>query len=299
MRPICAAALLLVLALAPAPLGAWGMDVHRYLTKRALEGLPADIKPFFAEKQAFITEHAADPDLWRIVGLKGAMGEEDPNHFLDIDDLDEPAPFTGVPRTWTAYVARYGADRATRMGRLPWRAEEVDDLLVKAFRAIGAGNSAYAADNARYLAAVLSHYIEDAHQPFHAVANYDGQLTNQRGLHARFETELVLRNLSTLRLTPVAIQSIPNVRDFIFDTLVASQSLAAGVLDADRKAAEGREFYDDTYFAAFLRGARPILERRLSESSSGAASAIVSAWSRAGKPPLPPARPRTPARIRR
>jgi hypothetical protein len=299
MRPICAAALLLVIALVPAPIGAWGMDVHRYLTKRAIEGLPAEIKPFFAEKQAFITEHAADPDLWRIVGLKGAMGDEDPNHFLDIDALDEPAPFTGVPRTWTAYVARYGADRATRMGRLPWRAEEVDDLLVKAFRAIGTGTAPYAADNARYLAAVISHYVEDAHQPFHAVANYDGQLTNQRGIHSRFETELVLRNLSALKLAPVTIQSIPNVRDFIFDTLVTSQALAGGVLDADRKATTGREYYDDGYYAALLGAARPILERRLSESSSGAASAIVSAWTRAGKPPLPPTTPRTPARIPR
>ena len=37
-----------------------------------------------------------------------------------------------------------------------------------------------------------------ARPPFHAVLNYDGQLTNQRGIHSRFETETVLRNARTL-----------------------------------------------------------------------------------------------------
>src|SRR5262249_40701569 len=101
-------AALFVIAL-PATSRGWGMDVHRYLTGPALDGLPADLKPFFAERRAFIVEHAADPDLWRVVGLKGDLGDESPNHQLDIDALDEPAPFTNVPRDLTAFIARYGA----------------------------------------------------------------------------------------------------------------------------------------------------------------------------------------------
>ena len=87
--------------------------------------------------------------------------------------------------------------------------------------------------------------------------------------------------------------------DFIFETLIESESLVAGVLDADRKATAGREFYDDGYFAALLDGARPILERRVSEAASGVASVIVSAWTEAGKPALPVDAVPTPARIRR
>ena len=234
-----------------------------------------------------------------MVDLQTDLGEEDPNHFLDIDGLDEPRAVHGVPREWKAYVARYGLDRATQMGRLPWRPDEIYGRLVSAFQAIAMGTPAYAADNARYLSAVLAHYVEDAHQPFHAVTNYDGQLTGQRGIHSRFETELVLRNWDTLKLAPVTLRPITSMREFIFETLVSSESLVSRILDADRRGTTGRETYDDGYFTLLLDGTRPILEQRLSEAASHVASAIVSAWTAAGSPALPLKGPRPPAPIRR
>ena len=299
MRAFWAGAVLALVVLLPVSTSGWGMEVHRRLTARALDALPIEIRPFFAAQREFIIEHAVDPDLWRVVDLRTDRGDEDPNHFLDIDGLDEPRPFKNVPRTWDAFVARYGLDRASRMGRLPWRGEDIYQRLVTMFQNIAKGTPAYARDNARYLTAVLAHYVEDAHQPFHAVVNYDGQLTGQRGVHARFETELVLRNWDGLKLGPVQLRPIDNMREAMFEFIIESESLAGAVLAADRAAAAGRELYDDTYFALFLGGVRPILERRLSESSSAVASAIVSAWTAAGKPALPPEVPRTPAPIRR
>jgi hypothetical protein len=38
-----------------------------------------------------------------------------------------------------------------------------------------------------HFSALLGHYVSDAIQPFHGVINYDGQLTKQNGIHARFE----------------------------------------------------------------------------------------------------------------
>jgi alkylated DNA nucleotide flippase Atl1 len=285
-----------VLLAVPATLQGWGVDVHRFITRRALDNLPLTLRGFYAEQREFVVEHSVDPDMWRVVGLRGERGEEDPNHFLDIDGLDDVRPFKNVPREWDAYVAKYGAERANRMGRLPWRAEEIYQLLVARFRDAAKGPG-YAVDNARYLTAVLAHYIEDAHVPFHAVLNYDGQLTNQRGIHSRFETDAALRNIKTLRLAPVTIRPIASVRDFVFDTLVASEPLVDSVLDADRKAAAGREFYDNGYYAAFGNAVRPIIERRVSEAASGVASVIVAAWTEAGKPTLPTRVVRPPARI--
>ena len=299
MRTLAALLIAGLVIVAPVPLGAWGMEVHKDITRRALDALPAELKPFFDVQREFIIEHSADPDLWRIVNLRGDRGDEEPNHFIDIDGLDEPRPFTNVPREWDAYVKRYGLERANTIGRLPWRIEEIFGTLVTRLREAGQGTPAYAASNARYLAAVLAHYIEDAHQPFHAVLNYNGQLTGQRGIHARFETDLIARNRSTLQWAPVAIRPFTNARDFAFETVIASEALAAGVLEADRKATDGLEFYDDAYFAAFFTGARATLERRLSDSASGVASAIVSAWIAAGRPALPIDKTATPARIRR
>jgi alkylated DNA nucleotide flippase Atl1 len=289
-----------VVAFWPEPgVQAWGFDVHRFITRRALESLPPEIKPFYDVQRDFIVEHSVDPDLWRVAELRSARGPEDPNHFLDIDGLDEPRPFTNVPREWDAYVARYGEERANRMGRLPWRVEDIYKLLVARFRDVAKGTPAYAADNARYLTAVLAHYIEDAHVPFHAVLNYDGQSTNQRGIHSRFENELIMRNLKTLKLTPVKIEPFSDVREFVFARLVEGEALVGGILDADRKAAAGREFYDDVFYAAFLTGARATAERRVSDAASGVASTIVSAWIEAGRPVLPATRPNAPVRIRR
>jgi hypothetical protein len=190
MTALVAAALVLLSTVTPA---AWGVDIHRRITGLAIDGLPAPLRQFYANDRSFIVEHSIDPDMWRIVALRTELGPEDPNHFLDIDDLDEPEPWTGVPRDWKAYLARYGEQRANRAGRLPWRVAEIYELLVAAWKAHASGKAPYAASNARYLSAVIAHYLEDANQPLHAVGNYDGQLTNQRGVHSRFETELAQR----------------------------------------------------------------------------------------------------------
>lgn len=296
MALVCGAALLV----APMSVGAWGMDVHRWLTRQALDGLPGELKPFFAEQRDFIGEHSVDPDLWRVADLRSSYGGEDPNHFLDIDALDDPAPFRNVPRTWAGLVEKYGVARAEKAGRLPWRAEDMYNKLVSMFQELAKPNgSGYAADNARYLAAVFSHYIEDAHQPFHATENYDGQLTNQRGIHSRFETELVLRHRESLNVVPTTLRPIGNIRDFMFETVIASQALVAPVLQADRAAAAGRESYDDAYYAALFASVRPLLQKRLAETTTSLASVIVAAWEQGGKPALPLKTLRPPARIRR
>ncbi len=277
----------------PVAVSAWGMDVHRAITRRAIEGLPAPLKAYFVQKIDFISEHSVDPDLWRVAGLTSSFGEEDPNHFLDMDGFDEPAPFSGIPREWSAVVAKYGLEKANHNGRLPWRTEEMFNRLVSSFQDVAKGTPVYAGDNARYLSAVLAHYIEDGHVPFHAVVASDGQATNQRGIHSRFEDALVMRNLKNFTLAPVMITPILNIRDFMFDTLLESNRLVPAVLAADKKATAGHPTYDDEYYAAFAAaGARAIAEQRFGQASSAVASAIVSAWEKAGKPAMPSVTPR-------
>lgn len=280
------AGMLGLLALWPASLGAWGMDVHREITGRAIDGLPADARAFFSARRAFIAEHSVDPDLWRVAGLGGAMGPEPPNHFLDIDGGGDATPFSGVPRDRDAFIAKYGTERAEQLGRLPWRVVDVYDQLVKALRQAHNGSSPYAKDDAMYLAAVLAHYVEDAAVPFHAVVNYDGQLTGQKGIHSRFENDLVLRNTAKLVLRSVDARSIADVRAFIFDRLVSGVGAATDVLKADRDALTTGGAYDDTYYERFFKGARPVLEARLSDAADGVASLLRTAWEEAARPPL-------------
>ena len=285
-------AAVLLLLLAPAPAQAWGFDAHRFIMDRAIDLLPDGLRKFFESRRAFIVERSVDPDLWRTAGWT----DEPPNHFLDIDwEGYGPYPFDALPRDYDRAVARFGRETVHRYGLLPWRTAEFHGELTRAFASLD--EAPYALDNIAFYSAVLGHYVSDAHVPFHAVINYDGQLTNQRGVHSRFESELFARERAGLTLAPAAPVPVTNARDAIFETLLVGVKLTEGVLAADKAAAAGREFYDDGYFEVFRVEALPIMERRLNESVTAVAAFIIGAWEQAGRPAVPLEAPRRPRRV--
>jgi hypothetical protein len=273
---------------------AWSFDVHRFLTGRAIALLPGELRPFYEKHRAMIVEHSIDPDLWRNVGFV----DEPPRHFLDMDGYG-PYPFQSLPRDYDEAVRKYGKDMVVKNGLLPWRAAEIYDKLAKAFREYGDGSSPFAGDDIKFFSAVLSHYAGDAHVPFHAALNYDGQLTNQHGIHARFEGELMRRYGDRVTLTPKPVAPVRQPRDFIFETLTSGFPLVETVLAVDRRAVAGRDEYDDAYFDQLFAGSKEILERRLSEAASGIAGMIVGAWETAGRPSVPVDPPRVTRKVRR
>jgi hypothetical protein len=99
------------------------------------------------------------------------------------------------------------------------------------------------------------------------------------------------RFASRLTLRPVAGAPITTPRDTAFDILLESYQLVPKLLEADRTASGGRSNYDDRYYDAFFSAARPLLERRLTESIAATAAMIAGAWAQAGRPAL-----RVPAR---
>jgi hypothetical protein len=272
---------------------AWGFEAHRFITDQAIALLPPELKPFYESRKAFIVEHSIDPDLWRSAGFD----QEPPNHFLDMDYEGYGAyPFDALPRDYDKAVQKFGRATVEEQGLLPWRTQEMYGNLQRAFASVKeVPPPGYALDNIAFYSAVLSHYIGDGHVPLHAVVNYDGQLTNQDGVHSRWESELFVRYRTRLRLRPPALEPVRNPRDFMFGVLLASNRVADELLAADKKAAQGREFYDDGYFEAFSRETLPLVERRMSDAISAVASVIVGAWEEAGRPsltvpPLPPKR---------
>jgi hypothetical protein len=287
--PVLLFAVLAILA-APRPAAAWSFEVHRFIMARAVALLPAEIRPFFKKYEAAIVEHSIDPDLWRTVGWL----DESPRHFVDMDAYG-PFPFKDLPHEYDEAVKRYGVDFVVRNGTLPWRAEEIYKKLVEAFRQ----KAGYSRENIKLFSSVIGHYTADAHVPFHATRNHDGQLTGQWGIHARFESELFERYQSKLQLSPQPPAPVANPRDFIFDTLSASFPLVQPVLDADKAAVAGRDEYDDAYFTLFFSRVKPILEKRLSDSIQDVASMITAAWFEAGRPPLPLEAPSPPRKVRR
>jgi hypothetical protein len=279
--------------LAPSPAQAWGFDAHQFIVSRAIDLLPAPIRPFFEANRAFIVEHTLDPDLWRTAGFT----EEPPNHFLDFDAYG-PYPFKDLPRDFDEALKKYGRDTLNQNGLVPWRTHEIAGRLIRGFEALHK-NGPYARNDVRYFSAIIGHYVADAHVPLHSVLNYNGQLTGQTGIHYRWEHDLFVRYQKQLTIAPGPLKPISSERDFIFETLLAGTQLADDVLAADKEAIGNREVYDDQYFETLYARTRPILERRLNEAISAVASVIANAWERAGRPALPAQAPPQPPQRRR
>ena len=286
----CLAAAALV-AGTPSRADAWGFEAHKFIMARAITLLPPQLRPFFEANRAFLVERAIDPDLWRTAGWE----EESARHFVDMDAFGA-YPFASLPHDSNEAVQKFGEDFVKKNGTLPWRTEEIYKKLVEAFQQ----NAGFSRDNIKLFSAIIGHYVADAHVPFHASLNYDGQLTEQWGIHSRFEAELFERYRLRLRVNPKPIVPVPNARELIFESLTSGFPYVQQILDADKAAADGREVYDDGYFRLMFGKARPILEVRLAESITRAASMITAAWIEAGRPPVPiKTPPRSPRKIRR
>jgi hypothetical protein len=270
---------------------AWSLEVHQYIIGRAIELLPAPLRPFFDRHRAYVVEHTIDPDLWRNAGFD----EESPRHFLDMDAYGPP-PFTLLPAEYDRAVEKYGIDFVDRNGLLPWRTSEMYGHLRRAFENVSRG--AYGVSDIKSFSAWTAHYVGDAHQPLHAVVNYDGQKTGQEGVHARFEAELFARFKNRITITPRPVTPISDIRVFMFDALRNTFDMAAPVLSADANAVKGRTEYDDAYYAAFFAAAKPTLERQISLSVTAVASVITAAWEQAGRPVVPLEQPRTVQKVK-
>jgi hypothetical protein len=290
--PLAVLALLLS-SVHQAPLDAWGFNGHRFIADKAIDLLPPEIRPFYQKFRTTIVEHAIDPDTYRTVGFV----EESPRHFLDMDGYGQ-YPFKDLPHDYKQAVEARGLEFVTQQGTLPWRADEIYNKLREAFTQLDTRE--YARDNVKLFSSVLAHYVGDSFQPLHACVNYDGQRTNQQGIHARFETELFDRYQGKLRIAPAPVAAVTNVREFMFANLTDSFLQVEPILAADRDAVKGRTAYDDAYFAALFEKTGPIMEKRISGAITAVASLITTAWTDAGKPALPPETPARPPRpIRR
>jgi hypothetical protein len=274
----------LVVAATATRTNAWGYDAHKFIMERAIGLLPPEIRPLFEQNKSAVIERAIDPDLWQVAGFDE---QEDPNHFLDLDwEGYGQYPYAGLPRDYAAAVAKFGRKRIQQNGTLPWRTEEMYGELRRAFESYGR-RGPFGRFDILFFAAWLTHYVSDAHVPFHAVLNYDGQLTGQHGIHARFEAFLFERYREQWTIAPQPIAPIMNPRDYIFDVVLEGTQLVPPILKSDLEAIGTRDEYDDTYYAAFFKANRAVVERRLNESIAASAAMIAGAWEAAGKPAVP------------
>lgn len=237
------------------PALAWDAHGHRTITLLAIDKLAADIQKdetagrelafvFTESGRAQAAYQSGEPDRFRAIRIGQLKHENDPEHYIDIEDL-EPFGLTlsTIPPLRYEYVramviAKHEHPEQMRTynektdvaktqefpGFLPYAAIEHYGKLVSSFRQIRvleslkdparADQLTAARSNVIYEMGYLSHMIGDAAQPLHTTRHHHGWVddnphgyTTNRGFHAYIDgTVLSLHALSydTLKTMPIA-----------------------------------------------------------------------------------------------
>ncbi|MBI3787515.1 MAG: zinc dependent phospholipase C family protein [Ignavibacteriales bacterium] len=288
LTTICA--LLVILLVTRESLG-WGFWAHKEIHRYAIQSLPPDLKPFFEANADTIISGSIAPDL-----RTSSDREEMPTHFIDIDRYGR-YPFKELPRGYFDAVKKYGKVMVDSNGTVPWRIEDFTLKLTAAMKQHDKSKILFYAIN-------LGHYIADSNVPLHSVENYDGQLTNQKGAHSRWESRVPEMFGKNYSLAAENAEYIKNPVQFAFSMILESNRIADTVLAMDLKAKEGipdaelykevtrrdgriEKQFTDIYYQRYNELLKGMVERRMKISIRRVASYWYTAWVNAGKPALP------------
>jgi len=276
IRRACAgvAPVMLALLVGAPPSFAWGENAERLIANKAVDTLPDEMLGYFGANRQFLVQHVTDPDEGN------AKAPTDPrNNFIQLDHYGQ-FPFSSLPRSYTAAVAKYGRRTIETYGLLPWQIGLYSQKLTDALRE-------HNWSEAKLAAALLAHYVAAAHDPFNTTINNDGRLSDQPGVNERFGDALVDRYQLFFFVKPNEAAFIRDPTDEAFEMALSAHAWLENVLLADRIAHEGLSRYGDEYYDRFYAQAGAVLIRQVSDASTDVGSYWMTAWLNAGRPQLP------------
>lgn len=161
---------------------AWGAAGHQLIAyvggQTAVNG-----QEFWQSNLGSLHQLSTVPDrLWKDPATKPS---EAPNHWFQVDFYYTPDRYDQIslfPSSYAQAVTQYSEPVVTKNGTAPWRIRQLYQMAVTAFKM-------QKNDLALQYVGTMSHYIGDLSQPLHVTENYDGQETNNVGIHAFFENE--------------------------------------------------------------------------------------------------------------
>ena len=272
----CAVVLAALCLVAPAGAFAWGANGHKLISNKAVDTLPPELRPFFEASRNFIVQHSTDP----FDALAKNPAAERRNRILLLDRYGR-FPFESLPRDYKAALAKFGKARLEANGVLPWQIGVYNEKLTNAFRT-------HNWEEVRLLAALVSHYVAEAHDPFSTTENFDGKLSGQPGVNQRFGASLVDRFSLFFPVRPNdAVYISASYHDQAFEACLTAHSWLEQILLADRRARKGLSDYTDEYYDRFYNQAGAIVIRQLTDAATDVGSYWLTAWRNAGQPALP------------
>ncbi len=267
----------------------WGFYGHQQINRIAVFTLPSEMIGFYKEHIEFITDHSVDPDKRRYT-----IKEEAARHYIDLDHYGL-FPFDSIPKSWSKAVEKYSADTLNAYGIVPWHIQLMKSKLQKAFEEKNI-------DLILKYSSEIGHYIADAHVPLHTTQNYNGQLTNQRGIHGLWESRLVELNASNYDFFVGRSQYIERPLDFIWnrvkeshfalDSVFRFEKEVSSLFTTDQKYSfetkgnQTVQVYSIPFSQAYHVKLNGMIERRMRTAILSIGSIWYTAWVDAGQPDL-------------
>jgi len=268
---------------------AWGFYGHQQINKYAVFALPPEMFGFYKQNIEFLTVHAVDPDKRRYANV-----DEAARHFIDLDRYGEH-PFDSLPIYWNDAIKKIPEDTLKAHGIVPWHIQRMVYRLTNAFEE-GDPNAILK------VSAELGHYVGDAHVPLHCTKNYNGQLTNQHGIHGLWESRLPeLFDADYDKITG-RCNYVKDVAKFSWEIVKHSYSAKDSVLEIERqltlefgtdkkytyeeKGLTIIKVYSKEFAAEYQKRLNGMVERRMNDAILAVASCWYTAWVNAGMPEL-------------
>jgi hypothetical protein len=270
----------------------WGFYGHRRINRMAVFTLPPPMVGFYKKNIEYVTAHAVDPDKRRYAS-KG----EAPRHYIDIDHYAKEGqdPFKLMPRNWFDAVEKFSEDTLQAYGIVPWHVARMTNWLTKAFES---------RDVNRILStsADIGHYIADAHVPLHTTENYNGQLTNQKGIHGLWESRIPELTADEYDYLVGRAAYLDKPINSIWEVVEESHSYLDSVLfiekDLTSKIASDQKYafetrgqstvrqYSQQFALAYTNRMGDMVEERMRKAIVMVGSIWYTAWVNAGQPDL-------------
>lgn len=272
--------------------GSWGFSGHQRINEFAVYLLPAQLQAKFIQYLPYLVSQSVAPDQRRY-----AIENEAARHYIDLDHYYQKGqdPFWNLPQRWQEAVDCHTEDTLQAYGIVPWHVIHMKYRLQKAFE------EKNLALILKY-AAEIGHYIADAHVPLHTTENYNGQLTNQHGIHGLWESRLVELQAAEFDYWIGPAQYLTSVQEAIWSAVRSSHAALDSVLRFEKEISaqmnpqekysyEQRgsimtKVYSRTFCTAYHDALNGMVERRMRAAILMVSSIWYTAWVDAGQPDL-------------
>jgi hypothetical protein len=149
--------------------------------------------------------------------------------------------------------------------------------------------------------ATIGHYVADAYVPLHTISNYNGQKTNQIGIHALWESAIpeafgdryqhinggaIYLKDPAATIWNILKQTYPLAPVVLADEKEVSTHFTKSQKYLPSKNEEHKIRYTPAYIAAYNKALNGMVEKQLRSSATDVASFWYTAWVNAGQPDL-------------